>query len=118
MINMIFQVPGVIVNDKGKKEVRQFIVETGETSPEKITQLINMEGQPGWFTFSIHQIQPKDLMDLPELLPVDEKKTPSQRLRAVMFRMWEQNPEDFKEFDAYYRFHMEKIINWLKQKLD
>ena len=80
--------------------------------------MINCEGQPGWFTFSTHQIEVEDIKDLPPLKPTDGKKTPSQRLRAVLFRLWEQDDEKFKEFDGYYRFKMEKIIDHLKQKLE
>lgn len=118
MDKMIFQVPAVIVRDKSLASGRQFIVETGENDPEKISILINCEGQPGWFTFSIHQIEVEDIKDLPELKPTDEKKTPAQRLRAVLYRRWEQNDEGMKEFDSFYRYRMEKYIDHEKSKLD
>ena len=46
-----------------------------------------------------------------------EGKTPSQRLRSVLFILWEQ--EGAKEtFDTFYIERMENIIDWVKNKLD
>jgi hypothetical protein len=46
-----------------------------------------------------------------------ESKTQSQRLRAVLFILWKQDPEG-REFEDYYKLHTEKIIEWLKAKID
>lgn len=44
-------------------------------------------------------------------------KTSSQRLRAVMYRQWEQSGLQV-EFDDYYRAEMERIITHFKSKLE
>jgi hypothetical protein len=55
-----------------------------------------------------------------------ETKTPSQRMRNVIYRLWEKeqpremNPEGVStivEFDLYYRRKMNNIIEHLKSKL-
>lgn len=48
----------------------------------------------------------------------DFGKTPGQRLRAVLYRLWEQKNEGYQDFNLYYRFKMEKLINHFKDKLD
>lgn len=48
----------------------------------------------------------------------DIGKTPSQRLRGVLYRLWEQNNEGYRDFNLYYNFKMEGFINHLKAKLD
>lgn len=48
----------------------------------------------------------------------DQSKTPSKRLRNVLFRTWEQNPEGYKDFNLFYIAKMESIINHLKGKLE
>ena len=55
-----------------------------------------------------------------EQLKADETagKTASQRLRAVLYRLWQQNPEGFTDFTAFYMAKMERLINWVKAKLD
>ena len=43
-------------------------------------------------------------------------KTPSERMRAVLFLLWKQEGEqDF--FDNYYKNRMEKLIDMLKEKI-
>lgn len=47
----------------------------------------------------------------------DSKKPASQRMRAVLFRLWQQDNEGFKSETQHYEYHMEKFINHLKSKL-
>ena len=49
---------------------------------------------------------------------VDGGKTPSQRLRSVLFLRWEQLNRPTGDFDHWYKMAMEKIINEIKEKLD
>ena len=44
-------------------------------------------------------------------------KSPSQRIRAVLYRLWESNSEGYITFDSFYTFKMETIINHLKSKI-
>lgn len=43
-------------------------------------------------------------------------KSPSQRMRSVLFILWKQDNEGL-EFLEYYRRHMEKLIEFLKSKI-
>ena len=44
-------------------------------------------------------------------------KTPSQRLRNTLFVLWDQEGRP-GEYNSWYIKKMEKIINWVKSKLD
>lgn len=46
-----------------------------------------------------------------------QSRTPSQRLRAVLYRLWEIEKQPGEDFDKYYKRKMEEIINWVKRKL-
>jgi hypothetical protein len=46
-----------------------------------------------------------------------DKKPPSQRMRGVLYVLWEQNPEGYKVFNTYYENKMEAIIEHLKGKI-
>jgi hypothetical protein len=46
------------------------------------------------------------------------EKPPSQRLRAVFYRIWERDKQGYDDFELYYRFQMEKLIEHFKTKLD
>jgi hypothetical protein len=56
----------------------------------------------------------------PEVEKIDrdvETKKPSQRLRAVLYVLWEQRGKQ-GEFNDFYRTQMEKVIEAVKSKLD
>jgi hypothetical protein len=44
-------------------------------------------------------------------------KTPSQRLRSVLFVSWKNNNEGFDKFDLFYTHKIEQIIDHMKSKL-
>lgn len=61
-----------------------------------------------------------------EILAIDidesnkDDKSPSQRLRGVIYRLWEQSSDRKAyndEFELYYRSKLERIIESLKDKL-
>ena len=54
--------------------------------------------------------------DVPDDLPDDNSKKPSQRLRAVLFIYWKQQNVG-GDFNAWYRAQMEKLIEHYKEKL-
>lgn len=62
-----------------------------------------------------------------EILAIDidewnkDDKSPSQRLRAVLYRLFEQSDDKERynnEFELFYRAKLERIIDQLKEKLD
>lgn len=64
-------------------------------------------------------ITPKEEVNL-EVEKIDKEintKTSSQRLRAVTFLYWKQLGEK-ETFEEFYRQHMEKLIDFIKGKLD
>ncbi len=54
-----------------------------------------------------------------ELSEEDAGRSPSMRLRAVLYRTWEQShKEKYPEFEVYYRAWMERTIEKLKESLN
>jgi len=45
------------------------------------------------------------------------QKSQSQRIRATLYILWKQNPEDLT-FEAYYQSKTEKYIEYLKAKIE
>jgi hypothetical protein len=117
----IFQIPAVIsdAHIKSKNNIRLQIDSQESISPEGISRVCQLVNQLGWFTFNVHQIEAEDIIDLPPLKKTEEnEKTPSQRLRAVFYRMWQQKNEGFKDSDSHYKYMMERLIDFYKSKLD
>ena len=48
----------------------------------------------------------------------NDGKTPSQRLRAVLYVYWKQHKQEELEFDIFYLRHMNNMIEKIKEKLD
>lgn len=91
---------------------------TQELTPEEATLLLSLHKKQGWFLFKEAPFKEEDLVDLPEIKPEFKgDKTPSQRLRAVLYVYWQQNGGK-GDFDSFYKRQMERIINKIKEKLD
>jgi muconolactone delta-isomerase len=64
-------------------------------------------------------VYPKDSKDaeVVEVRKEIEGKSPATRLRGVLFLLWKQSGEK-EAFEMFYSQQMEKVIEWVKRKLD
>lgn len=113
----LFQIPCHV---KGLKTCvdggNQIIILTQELPPEDMTLLFSLKNKPGWMLFKETEIKPEDLANIPDItLEFKNEKSPSQRLRNVIFRIWEQTDRK-QPFEVFYRVKLETIIEWLKEK--
>lgn len=94
----------------------KLVVLTQELSHEDETEVMRLKKQLGHFVFSVSDVIKEE--DIPkEQLEFKNDKSPGQRLRGVLFRLYEQNSMGHKEFESFYRSKMELIIESLKEKL-
>ena len=49
---------------------------------------------------------------------VPNSKSPSQRMRNVLFILWQQNSGGYDDFNLFYLNRMDKIIDQIKSKLE
>jgi hypothetical protein len=114
----IFQVAAELfrAETKRNKSIRLTFDTQENVSAEALKRVFEWRDQVGWLSFAVRQVDVDDIKDLPEIV-TEETRTPSQRMRAVLFRLWETNPEGYTDFNPYYAFKMEKLINFLKEKL-
>jgi hypothetical protein len=65
-----------------------------------------------------HEIVKEEDVKLPteKADPSVGQKTPSQRLRAVLYRLWQQSSGGV-DFESFYRMRLESIIDQVKDKL-
>jgi len=94
--------------------------ETGELTPEQAAGLNTALGSWGYLAFKTEEFKTKEKEIIENLESDfdDGKKSDSQRLRAVLYRLWEKNSEGYEDFNLYKKFKMEKIINHYKKLLD
>lgn len=89
--------------------------ETQEENPESIANLFSLRNKMGWLIFAPNEVEEVDLPEDPASMGRNAK-TPSQRLRSVLFLNWDRMGRKM-EFGDYYKREMEKIIELYKEKL-
>lgn len=97
----------------------KLVIESQEPDNEVISKLINLNGNAVKILISDKNII-SEQVEVIESMKIEEDggKSPSQRLRAVLYVNWQQNKKGYELFEDYYRSMMEKIIVHYKGKLD
>jgi len=88
---------------------------TQEMSPEASHAAMGYCHEFGWLLFAPNELTE---VDIPTCDAEDKKKTPSKRLRAVLFKLHLQEGGKPEEFDVFYRRKMETIIEHFKKVLE
>ena len=113
----IFQVPAYITEVKatsnGSLKIKAETME--RLSGDSMQRFFAQIDKPGYFCFAVRQIETTDLLDLP--MPSSDKKTKSQKLRDVLFQLWNQHDMGYAEFEDYYDWMMDHITNKMRGKL-
>lgn len=103
-----------------KDKTLKVVFETNEPTPEMINQIVTSNGQFGYLSFKTEPFKKEEIELLESLKSdfVEFGKSQSQRMRAVLYKNWEQKNEGFGTFEEFYKAKMEYIINHFKSKLD
>lgn len=114
-------IPAQLENYRSLKDKSLKITfETNELNPQELLGIAENLGQFGYLAFKNEpfKAEEKQMIEDFETEFDDKKKTSSQRLRSVLFLMWQKDNEGFDTSVRHYDHHMEKIINHFKNKLD
>jgi len=108
----------------------RIFVGTPELSRETMVNVFNLIKQPGYVLISTSAIN-QDQIDAVEKATTNtefSEKTPSQRMRGVLYKLWEKTQPktmngdsgemEYVDFDLFYKRQMNKIIDHFKTKLD
>lgn len=95
---------------------------TQELTPEQMTELMNnwmggvgvMAFKGEQFNYNDEQLLNNIKLDAAEL----GSKTPSQRLRSVLYVLFEHSPEGHKDFNTFYATMMERFVEMVKKRID
>lgn len=92
-------------------------LETREMSPQDSAILFDLRGTEAWAVLASEELKE---VKLPDERPDQTigKKTSAQRLRAVLYRVWQQRGGNGVDFESWYRVTMERIIDQYKEKLE
>ena len=87
---------------------------TQELTKEEMLAIMSFSQGFGYLLFASTQMSEEDIPK--EKLSPDEEKSPSKRLRSILFILWKQQGGE-GDFEAFYRKKMEAIIEQLKSRL-
>lgn len=93
------------------------VIGTQELNPSEAGQLFQYMNQLVTVYISPAAIDNREIDQIDKLEPELNNKSQSQRIRAVLYLLHQQNAEGFKSFDEYYKSKTEKFIEHLKSKL-
>jgi hypothetical protein len=116
-----YQLPAGLESYRSLKDgTLKLSFETGELSPEQMANVHYSLNKVGYLAFSPDPFASHELEAIDNLkVEYDEVgKSPSKRLQAVFYRMWEQQSEGYFIFNDFYNAQMEKLIVHFKKKLD
>lgn len=111
--------PAIIEGINTRKDNTLMIkLATNEMNPHKVGEIMSHHNKLCYVAIKPENFTSSEIKII-EGLKVDEAvgKSPSQRLRNVMYVGWQQNDEGFKEFESYYVNKMDKMIEHFKSKL-
>ena len=93
-------------------------IHTQEIPAKDMTKLFQLKGQSGYMVFKPAKITLSDIANIPkEVKEFKTDKSPSKRLRAVLFVLWNTTTSKKESFDSFYKRHMEALINQYKDRL-
>lgn len=86
-------------------------------APDEITELFRLNEKLAWVAIKEQPVRSEDL-DIKEIsTDTGKEKSPSRRLRSVLYVLWEQRGGP-GEFELFYIKQMENFINAVKERLD
>jgi hypothetical protein len=102
-----------------KDRTLKVVFETIEPTPEQFLGIGTSAQQFGYLAFKTSQLKEAEKRAIAEAedLEEDPNKTPSKRLRSVLYVAFSNDSKGYQNFDSYYRGRMEEFINLVKQEL-
>jgi len=93
--------------------------ETQEPTPEQLQEIALNNQKFGYLIFSGSQLSDEQLKAIENSSNdlYDAQKTPSKRLRNVLYVWFEQDSKGFTTFEDFYHYQMNAVIDNIKQKL-
>ena len=90
---------------------------TQEITSDQASKLFELKQKLGFFFFAEKPISVDDI-DIPDFVSEFKgDKTPGQRLRAVLYVLWEQKGKQGTA-DDFYKQQVERFIDAVKEKLE
>jgi len=115
-MNVVFesQIDGIRRLKDGSYKIT---IETQELNDDTALKVIKLKGLVKTLISDTNVT--KDIISAVDNMKIvsDSKISLSERMRNVLFRLWESSPEGFEDFNLFYASRMERLINQIKDKI-
>jgi hypothetical protein len=103
-----------------KDKTVKLIIGTQELPQSKAGELFSMQNNLINCYLSVNAISGEMMEEIDKVSVdmIETIKSPSKRMKAVYFLLWKQSNEGYEDFELYYRWKIEAVIDFLKNKLD
>jgi hypothetical protein len=111
-------IPAYVENVSTRKDrTVKIVLSTQELSPYQAGQIFSFMNKLTATYFSEKDINRDEIEFVDQVNPDLPGKSQSQRIRSVLYLLFQENNEEFKDFASYYQNKTEKYIEHLKSKL-
>jgi len=102
-----------------KDKTVKVVIGTQELDMRQAGEVFGLTGGYAYVAIKQEEFSPWEVKEMNDLkADLESAKTPSQRLRAILYVNYQQDPEGFKDFQSFYLHHMERVCIHYKSKLD
>lgn len=95
----------------------KIVLDTQELTPARAGELFTLLNSLATVYISPAAISTQEIGQVDVIEPEMPGKSPSHRMRNVLFILFRQDSEGYKEFDSYYKAKMESFIENLKNNI-
>lgn len=115
-MSLLLQVTVENITSRKDKSIK-LVLGTQEATPDQAGKLFELLNQLAFILIDPKGIN-QEQIDAVEAVDVDlGGKTQSQRIRGVLYKLFEQDHEGYSNFDNYYKAKTELYIEHLKKKI-
>lgn len=92
---------------------------TGEITPQQAADLRACIQQYVYLGIKVEPFTSEEMQMIKDLKSdLETGKSQAQRIKAVLYLLWQKDNEKYEDFELYYRHKTELYINHLKKKID
>ena len=112
--------PSIIESVSTRKDKTvKVVIGTQELDMRQAGEVFGLTGGYAYVAIKAEDFSPWEVKEMSEIkADLSSVKTPSQRLRAILYLNYQQDSEQFKDFQSYYLSKMERLCEHFKAQLD
>lgn len=97
----------------------KLVFETQELHPSKVGELFGYRNQIGYLAFKPELFSSDEINAIESLKVADYEgtKSPSKRMRDILYVIWKSYPDGYKDFNLYYQYRMDELNKMLKSEI-